>query len=181
MMRGAPLPLFLLLLVLLPLPPSSPMHISSGVSKVVSDYRVYFATYPSPSTVGNVTLIFSVQYLNGTDARNISASVDIYRRELLIHTYPRSIYRYGDFTLQYFFDEAGAYLVRLTIYQPPGEPVSVDFNLQLYEQSFLLFTRLIAPAIVPATIGALLAIILILSRRRGTGECEKADVSTPAS
>jgi len=136
--------------------------------------EVQFDTYPSPPTSRtNTTLIGSIQDRNALSLSNVTASISIMKEGKQIYSFPKEIYRFGDFTVPYVFEDDGFHEVVLAISQG-GRDIEVGFRFAVWSEqvAFLLSYGTILAIVIPL---AIIGILFWRSWHYDSGEAVKAD------
>lgn len=145
-----------------------------GTTKMIGDYQVIFAPYPSlPFAGDNSTLLnFSILDKENQNVNNIFASLIIKNKVngSIIQNIPFKFYEFSDITFPYTFKDIGDYQVSLLV-RINGDPtysqrpISVDFDISATNPNQVIPTHeLIAYYLVPAL--AVIAVIVIFLKRK---------------
>lgn len=100
----------------------------NGMQRGVENYAIHQALEPEYAGPGQLTaILFSIQDLDGNDARNVEAMVEIYASTgERVKAFPWTRYDVGDFTLYYTFPKAGNYHLIVSVANGPVNSNTID-------------------------------------------------------
>jgi hypothetical protein len=130
-----------------------------GTTKMIGDYQVIFAPYPSlPFAGDNSTLLnFSILDKENQNVNNIFVSLIIRNKSdgAIIQNIPFKFFEFSDITIPYTFKEIGDYQISLLV-RIDGDPtysqtpISVDFDLSTTSPNQIIPTHeLVAYYLLP--------------------------------
>lgn len=100
----------------------------NGIERGTENYIVNQALEPEYPAPGELTaLLFSIQDLNGNDAKNVETMIEVYSSTgERVKAFPWTMHDVGDFTLYYTFPQAGNYYMIISVANGPVNSNSID-------------------------------------------------------
>jgi len=127
---------------------------TAGENNSNNNIITFMNIYPQiPIPNEKVKLIFSIQDINGNDLEEIDINIKIFRDEIIIYDSGITHYKLGDFYIDFIFQDAGEYNVKISIITNNNIKSDVEFPIIIeYKEFNLPLIRMILTTLLVITV-----------------------------